>query len=154
AIYIDPDTSTAAKCNFCAHRVEVGLEPPCAVVCPEHAIIAGDMDDPATEIAQIVKIQRLPVRKPAKGTQPTVFYIEGDRASLGRGETRATGVYVWSQGREPGVEPHRPAAAAGAAVEGDGSGRLSDELWARVQSALGEKATPARRVYDAGQTHQ
>ncbi|MGH7834088.1 MAG: 4Fe-4S dicluster domain-containing protein, partial [Candidatus Binatia bacterium] len=25
ALYIDPRTQTAAKCNFCAHRVEVGL---------------------------------------------------------------------------------------------------------------------------------
>ena len=25
ALYIDPDTNTAAKCHFCAHRVEVGL---------------------------------------------------------------------------------------------------------------------------------
>ena len=27
AIYIDKDTNTAAKCNFCAHRVDNGLEP-------------------------------------------------------------------------------------------------------------------------------
>src|SRR4030095_4897932 len=70
ALYIDPNSNTAAKCNFCAPRVEVGLEPPRAVVCPEHAIIAGDMDDPATEIAQLVQIQRLSVRKPEKGTRP------------------------------------------------------------------------------------
>ncbi|MCA9310218.1 MAG: 4Fe-4S dicluster domain-containing protein, partial [Phycisphaerales bacterium] len=42
AIYIDPETHTAAKCHYCAHRVDVGLEPACVVVCPEHAIIAGD----------------------------------------------------------------------------------------------------------------
>ena len=44
SIYIDPDEGTAAKCHFCAHRTEVGLEPSCVVVCPEHAIIAGDLD--------------------------------------------------------------------------------------------------------------
>ena len=43
SIYIDPDEGTAAKCHFCAHRTEVGLEPSCVVVCPEHAIIAGDL---------------------------------------------------------------------------------------------------------------
>ncbi len=48
ALYIDPETNTAAKCNYCAHRVEVGLEPACVVVCPEQAIIAGDLDDPRT----------------------------------------------------------------------------------------------------------
>jgi len=147
ALYIDPNTDTAAKCNFCAHRVEVNLEPPCAVVCPEHAIIAGDMDDPATEIAQLIKIQKVSVRKPEKGTQPKVFYIDGDRASLVPGETEVSSAYTWSQGREPGVTPRQP-------MQADGTGRLSDEIWARVQSVMGEKATSARRVYDAGQTHQ
>src|SRR5262252_5982787 len=41
ALYIDPNTHTAAKCNYCAHRVEVGLEPACVIVCPEQAIVAG-----------------------------------------------------------------------------------------------------------------
>ena len=45
AIYIDPQTETAAKCNFCAHKVEVGLEPPCVTVCPTQAIVAGDLHD-------------------------------------------------------------------------------------------------------------
>ena len=48
ALYIDPQTETAAKCNFCAHKVEVGLEPPCVTVCPTQAIVAGDLDDPAS----------------------------------------------------------------------------------------------------------
>ena len=46
SIYMDPDDGTAAKCHFCAHRTEVGLEPACVIVCPEHAIIAGDLSDP------------------------------------------------------------------------------------------------------------
>ncbi|HZI93932.1 MAG TPA: 4Fe-4S dicluster domain-containing protein [Patescibacteria group bacterium] len=156
ALYIDPDSNTAAKCNFCAHRVEVGLEPPCAVVCPEHAIIAGDMEDPGSEIAQVIKIQRLSVRKPEKGTQPKVFYIEGDSASLVPGQTDVVGAYLSSQGREPGVVPRVPAQTTrvSEALPPGGSGLLSDELWDRVQAVLGDKATRARRVYDAGQTHQ
>ena len=54
AIHIDPDTGTAAKCHYCAHRVDIGLEPACVVVCPVHAIVAGDMDDPSSEISQVV----------------------------------------------------------------------------------------------------
>ena len=34
----------AYKCTLCSDRVSVGLEPACVVVCPEHAIIAGDLD--------------------------------------------------------------------------------------------------------------
>jgi len=52
ALYIDPATETAAKCNFCAHKVEVGLEPPCVTVCPTQAIVAGDLEDPSSRIAQ------------------------------------------------------------------------------------------------------
>ena len=53
AIYIDPESHTAAKCHYCSHRTDIGLEPACVVVCPEHAIIAGDMDNPNTEISRL-----------------------------------------------------------------------------------------------------
>jgi formate-dependent nitrite reductase membrane component NrfD/ferredoxin len=82
AIYIDPETGSAAKCHYCAHRVEVGLEPACVVVCPEHAIIAGDLDDPLTEISRMVAANKVTVRKPEQGTAPKLFYIGGEDASL------------------------------------------------------------------------
>ena len=82
ALYIDPATETAAKCNFCAHRVEVGLEPPCVTVCPTQAIVAGDLDDPSSRIAQMTGRIPLQVRKPEKGTRPKVFYVEADAAAL------------------------------------------------------------------------
>ncbi|MCA9705493.1 MAG: polysulfide reductase NrfD [Myxococcales bacterium] len=82
AIYIDPQTKTAAKCHYCAHRVEVGLEPACAVVCPTHAIVAGDLDDPMSEIAALVQSAKTTVRKPEQGTAPKVLYIEGDDVAL------------------------------------------------------------------------
>src|SRR6516162_2199263 len=37
ALYIDPASNTAAKCNFCAHRIEANLEPACVIVCPTHS---------------------------------------------------------------------------------------------------------------------
>ena len=80
ALYIDPESNTAAKCNFCAHRVENHLEPACVIVCPTQAIIAGDLDAPADNVARIVATQKVSVRKPHKGTDPKLFYvgIEGD----------------------------------------------------------------------------
>ena len=62
ALYIDPDTNTAAKCHYCAHRVESGLEPACVVVCPEQAIISGDLDDPQSSIARLVAGEQVQVR--------------------------------------------------------------------------------------------
>jgi len=82
AIHIDPETQTAAKCHYCAHRVDVGLEPACAVVCPTEAIIAGDLDDPMSKIAKIVGRSRVSVRKPEQGTAPKVLYIDGDGVAL------------------------------------------------------------------------
>jgi Fe-S-cluster-containing dehydrogenase component/formate-dependent nitrite reductase membrane component NrfD len=82
AIYIDPDTHTAAKCHYCSHRVDAGLEPACAVVCPTEAIIAGDLDDPMSRIAKTVAANRVTVRKPEQGTAPKVLYIDGDGVAL------------------------------------------------------------------------
>jgi Fe-S-cluster-containing dehydrogenase component/formate-dependent nitrite reductase membrane component NrfD len=82
AIYIDPDTHTAAKCHYCSHRVDAGLEPACAVVCPTEAIICGDLDDPMSRIAKTVASNRVTVRKPEQGTAPKVLYLDGDGVAL------------------------------------------------------------------------
>jgi formate-dependent nitrite reductase membrane component NrfD/ferredoxin len=80
ALYIDPNNNTAAKCNFCAHRVEMNLEPACVIVCPTQAILAGDLDNPGSKVSRTVANEKVSVRKPQKGTQPKLFYvgIEGD----------------------------------------------------------------------------
>ena len=82
AIYIDPSTGTAAKCHYCAHRVDIGIEPACVVVCPEHAIIAGDLDDYSSEISKMLAENQVAVRKPEQGTAPNLFYVNGEEANL------------------------------------------------------------------------
>jgi Fe-S-cluster-containing dehydrogenase component/formate-dependent nitrite reductase membrane component NrfD len=82
ALYIDPNTHTAAKCNYCAHRTELGLEPACVIVCPERAIIAGDLHNPASEIARIIAREPVRVRKPEQGTGPNVYYLGADEAAI------------------------------------------------------------------------
>ena len=97
AIYMDPETHNAAKCHFCAHRVDIGLEPACVVVCPEHAILAGDIDDPTTEISQTLARQKVTVRKPEQGTAPKLFYIDGDDVSMHPTATdRTPETYMWA----------------------------------------------------------
>lgn len=97
AIYIDPETDTAAKCNYCAHRIEVGLEPACVIVCPEHAILSGDLDDPSTEIAQTVREHKLTVRKPEQGTRPKLFYIDVEPASVVPMAAVQSAAGLWSE---------------------------------------------------------
>ena len=96
SIYLDPETNTAAKCTFCAHRLDVGLEPACVVVCPEHAILAGDLNDPASEISRKLSTAQVTVRKPEQGTAPKLFYINGNDWSLHPSATQTHDSYVWA----------------------------------------------------------
>ena len=100
SIYIDPDEGTAAKCHFCAHRTEVGLEPSCVVVCPEHAIIAGDLDASDGEIAQLLAREPVRVRKPEQGTRPKLYYIDADEATIVPTAARHESMYMWAQRNE------------------------------------------------------
>lgn len=96
ALYIDPETHTAAKCNYCAHRIDVGLEPACVNVCPEQAIISGDMENNNSSISQLLARQQVSVRKAEKGTHPNLFYIDADESSLNPTATKVEDDYFWS----------------------------------------------------------
>ncbi|HEV8675717.1 MAG TPA: 4Fe-4S dicluster domain-containing protein [Methylomirabilota bacterium] len=128
ALYIDPATHTAAKCHFCAHRVERGLEPACVIVCPERAILAGDLDDPASEVARVVAREQVQVRKPEQGTRPKLFYVGADAATLTPSLQRPAAASLWGQA---------PPAPLWTAASGDGGPRVP-----KAVDALG------RTVYD------
>jgi Fe-S-cluster-containing dehydrogenase component/formate-dependent nitrite reductase membrane component NrfD len=112
ALYIDPDTMTAAKCNYCAHRIEVGLEPACVIVCPERAIIAGDLDDPKSPIATIVGREPVQVRKAEQGTRPKVFYLGADAAALTPELQAPSEGYLWAERPRDEVDLMKMVAAA------------------------------------------
>ena len=157
ALYIDPDNSTAAKCNYCAHRVEVGRAPACVDVCPEHAIIAGDMDNPDTEISLLLAREQVIVRKPEKGTKPNLFYINGDYQSLDPEATDKSGPGLWnSQARGVG---HYAKAAEKMVYTNDDVNLLQMSIDNDLQAAYQRKDNEnpnyidvlngkARRVYD------
>jgi len=81
-LFIDPNTRTAEKCNFCANRVENQLQPSCVSVCPTECRIFGDLDDPESQVAEIVQREAFMVRKPEKGTGPKVFYLGADESAM------------------------------------------------------------------------
>jgi formate-dependent nitrite reductase membrane component NrfD len=97
AIYIDPERHTAAKCNYCAHRTEVGLEPACVTVCPEQAIVAGDLDLPEGNLAQLVEQNTVRVRRPEVGTKPKLYYIEAEESAIVPTAARHEAFYMWSE---------------------------------------------------------
>ncbi len=100
SIYIDPEEGTAAKCHYCAHRTEVRLEPACVVVCPEHAIIAGDLDACDGEISQLLAREPVRVRKPEQNTRPKLYYIDGDESAIVPTAARHEPMYMWANRNE------------------------------------------------------
>lgn len=97
ALYIDPNTNTAAKCNYCAHRVDYGYEPACVVVCPVEAIVSGDLDDINSNISNLVSSEETMVRKPEKKTDPNLYYINGSSEMLDPCATSRESDYLWSE---------------------------------------------------------
>jgi molybdopterin-containing oxidoreductase family iron-sulfur binding subunit len=63
------------KCTFCEERLAIGLPPACVEACKEKAMVFGDLEDPQSEIREILKANFTVRRKPALGTQPEVYYI-------------------------------------------------------------------------------
>lgn len=101
AIFINPDDHAAEKCNFCAHRIDVGLEPACVVVCPTEAIVIGDLHDPNAKIARMVQREPVTVRRPEKETRPLLFYKGAHATTLDPLAARRPdgGLFLWSQQR-------------------------------------------------------
>ena len=99
AIFINPEDHSAEKCNFCAHRIDVGLEPACVVVCPTQAILVGDMNDESSYVAQIIGREVLAVRRPEKETLPKLFYKGAHQATLDPLAARRPegGLFMWSE---------------------------------------------------------
>lgn len=151
ALYIDPDTHTAAKCNYCAHRVDIGLEPACVNVCPEHAIISGDMDDPNSEIAQTLSREQVTVRRPEKATRPNVYYINGDAASLTPSVTERSDQYIWS-GQTAGVGHYarflENRMAQGTVTPTSQEVTYAEKTGRKSIGHLIEEASKQKRVYD------
>ena len=99
AIFINPDDKSAEKCNFCAHRLDVGLEPACVVVCPTQALLVGDMNDPLSAVSEIIHQDAVAVRRPEKETRPKVFYKGADQVTLDPLGARRPdgGLFMWSE---------------------------------------------------------
>lgn len=102
AIFINPEDHSAEKCNFCAHRIDMGLEPACVVVCPTQAILVGDMNDSESYVSQIINREAVAVRRPEKETLPKLFYKGAHQATLDPLAARRPegGLFMWSEQQE------------------------------------------------------
>ena len=99
AIFINPEDHSAEKCNFCAHRLDIGLEPACVVVCPTEALLVGDMNDPSSKVARIINREAVSVRRPEKETRPKLYYKGADQVTLDplAAQRPGGGLFMWSE---------------------------------------------------------
>jgi Fe-S-cluster-containing dehydrogenase component/formate-dependent nitrite reductase membrane component NrfD len=117
AIFINPEDHSAEKCNLCAHRLDVGLEPACVTVCPVEAILVGDLNDPDSKASQVISTEPVQVRRPEKETHPGVFYKGAQQATLDplAAVRPEGGLYAWAT-QGPGPQPVSPRGSQAAAL--------------------------------------
>ncbi|MDP2719954.1 MAG: 4Fe-4S dicluster domain-containing protein [Dehalococcoidia bacterium] len=77
-----------SKCTFCMHRVDRGLSlnlipgidpeatPACVVNCPAQARYFGDLDDPESEVAQLISKRSGYQLQKHLGADPSVYYLK------------------------------------------------------------------------------
>ena len=132
ARYINPALKQADKCDFCAARLDRGLQPACVTTCTAHAKYFGDLENSASDVFRMVNgggAGRIETRQVAIG--PNVFYFgkkeyfnlllaSPDELSLKRWVTlwKRLGLRYWD------FVPHPPQGAA------------AFELWRRVLKPL------------------
>lgn len=64
------------KCNFCTERLARGKKPAC-VEASGGALVFGDLQDPDSEVREVLRTHYTIVRKPELGTRPSVYYVIG-----------------------------------------------------------------------------
>jgi tetrathionate reductase subunit B len=76
AIFVDPVSNVADKCNFCENRLEANMDPACVSACPADVLVFGDLNDPNSKISLFKKANEgsLSYLKPEKETKPQVQY--------------------------------------------------------------------------------
>ena len=156
ALYIDPQTHTAAKCNYCAHRIDVGLEPACVNVCPTQAIVSGDLDNPNSKIATLKREQSVTARQVEKGTEPALFYIDAQEESLEPMAARPNDEYMWGSqssgvGHFAGHNDEHALDRLGRLLSfGEPSNKLSSPE-GQARKIVGTMSAEPKRAYDAPQ---
>ena len=63
------------KCTFCDARLAKGQPPACVEACKTGCLKFGDLEDPDSEVREVLRERHAIRRKPGLGTQPQVYYL-------------------------------------------------------------------------------
>ena len=63
------------KCTMCWHRLAKGLQPACVEVCPARVRYFGDLNDPDSEVSQLIREREYKQLLSSEGTNPSVYYL-------------------------------------------------------------------------------
>ena len=63
------------KCTFCYHRTSQGIEPACMHLCVGRARFWGDLDDPTSEVSQLLAERSHKRLLEERGTEPSTYYL-------------------------------------------------------------------------------
>ncbi len=75
-IYFNQARKVSQKCIFCFPRVDKGVAPACARMCPGRVRFAGYLDDQEGPIYKLVKEWKVAIPlHPEYGTEPNVYYV-------------------------------------------------------------------------------
>ncbi len=77
---LNPDFPTreigvVEKCNFCEERLAKGERPACVEACKEKALVFGNLNDPTSEVRELLRTRYTIRRMPELGTNPGIYYI-------------------------------------------------------------------------------
>lgn len=84
------------KCSFCIQRIrrareeaaggpipDGAVQPACVQTCPTDALVFGDLDDPASRVAQLARSPRGFVLLEELGTLPSIVYLKRKESVVG-----------------------------------------------------------------------
>jgi Fe-S-cluster-containing dehydrogenase component len=97
-IFWNAELQLPQKCTLCAHRLDAGeRQPRCVESCPTGALLFGDLDDPASDIAKASDALPVETYHPEYETGPLVSYVGLPRRMVA-GEVVLEGADACAQG--------------------------------------------------------
>jgi Fe-S-cluster-containing dehydrogenase component/DMSO reductase anchor subunit len=115
----DERLGVAQKCTFCSDRIDFGLEqgltpgvdpratPACVNACIADALHFGDVDDPQSNVSQMLRKHKNFKMHAELKTEPGFFYLYGDSEQAeGQGVVAPEGGRIRTRGVEPALQQH------------------------------------------------